>query len=73
MKTRLEIGSHMFGMWAGLDVLEHSFFTNGVKFRFLELSVKLYMQNSELFLILMVPGRELSNNVVFFCDFCDFC
>ena len=72
MKKHPEIGSHIFDMWAGLDVLEHSFFTNGVKFRFPELSVKLYMQNFALFLILMVPGRELSNTGLFF-DFCDFC
>ncbi len=53
-------------MWVGLDVLERPFFTNGVKSKFLELSVKLYMQNFAFFLILMVPRRELRDQVLFF-------
>ena len=48
-----------------MDVSEHPFVTNWVGFRFPELPPELQRENYALFLVLMVPGRDLNNKVVF--------
>ena len=52
-----------------VDVSEHSLATNYVEFRFREPSPELRKWKFAVFVILMVPGRDLRDNVSFFLTF----